>query len=154
MLLGCSSLTHLSLGPHTMTHPLIACLAEMHSPAWTANISFGRPSQQQQQVAAAAPRPSGPAAVCESLAADSVADRVFALGPAREVPPPPLLASLRLVLQSSGYVDRTVSQLGWLTGLTRLALGWIPRAQVRGHGHCSGFSCLLTPVKICKLVFA
>jgi hypothetical protein len=141
MLLGCTSLTHLSLGPHTMTHPLISCLAEMHSPAWTANIPARRASQQQQQqqqqqkqqVAVPGGRP-GPAGVCESLAADCVADRVFALEPARAVPAPPPLASLRLVLQSRAHVNRTVRHLGCLTGLTRLALGWIAGAQVGGEG--------------------
>lgn len=162
MLLGCSSLTHLSLGPHTMTHPLISCLAEMHSPAWTAAIPAGRPSQQQQhhyqqqQAVAVSGARAGPPGVCESLAADCVADRAFALQPTREVPPPPPLASLRLVLQPSAHVDRTVSNLGCLTGLTRLALGWIPAAHVGvAWGRVNREGCLehragLTPFMACQ----
>lgn len=64
---GSSSLTHLALGPHSLTQPLVNCLAEMHSDEWQTGLalrgSHHTPTQQQGGAGASAAGAAAAAAV-------------------------------------------------------------------------------------------
>jgi len=134
MLLGSSSLTHLQLGFHSLIQPLLGCLAEMHSDDWRAGFVLGPQKQQQpQQQAATAGRTAAGGGATDALAMRVMTGAGAAGGPIangaverQQLPSPPALRTLSVVLSTSAQAGNPLQHICALTSLTRLYLGWLP----------------------------